>query len=44
MEIARALVSHPKIVLTDEPTASLDSHADRKGNHILFGDVYHPVF
>ena len=33
--VARALVSRPKIVLADEPTASLDKHAGRKVVELL---------
>ena len=35
VSIARALAPHPKLVLADEPTAALDSHAGRDVVKIL---------
>jgi putative ABC transport system ATP-binding protein len=39
VSLARALVAHPRVILADEPTASLDTHAGREAMELLRASV-----
>ena len=41
VSLARALVAEPRVVLADEPTASLDTHTGREAMELLRTSVHH---
>jgi len=41
VSLARALVAEPRVVLADEPTASLDTHTGREAMELLCTSVHH---